>query len=95
MELFVKEYLAHLKLEKNLSANTVSSYKIDINAFVAFIENENINDPSRVTTENIGRFFKLLKDMGLSATSSARYFSSLKGFFFISIKKQVHLKKSN
>ena len=90
MELFVKEYLAHLKLEKNLSTNTVSSYKIDINTFVEFIKNKNINDPSRVTTENISRFFKLLKDMGLSATSSARYFSSLKGFFlYLSRNKYI------
>jgi len=92
MELFVKEYLTHLKLEKNLSANTVSSYKIDINAFVAFIKNENINDPSRVTAENISRFFKLLKDMGLSATSSARYFSSLKGFFLYLLRNKYILK---
>ena len=92
MELFVKEYLAHLKLEKNLSANTVSSYQIDINAFVAFIKNENINDPSRVTTENISRFFKILKDIGLSATSSARYFSSLKGFFLYLLRNKYILK---
>ena len=70
MELFVKEYLAHLKLEKNLSTNTVSSYKIDLNTFVEFIKNKNINDPSRITTENIS-------------------------IFFISVKKQLHLKQSN
>ena len=92
MELFVKEYLAHLKLEKNLSANTVSSYQIDINAFVAFIKNENIDDPSRVTTENISSFFKILKDIGLSATSSARYFSSLKGFFLYLLRNKYILK---
>ena len=92
MELFVKEYLAHLKLEKNLSANTVSSYQIDINAFVAFIKNENINDPSRVTTENISSFFKILKDVGLSATSSARYFSSLKGFFLYLLRNKYIIK---
>ncbi|MDP2366382.1 MAG: site-specific integrase, partial [Ignavibacteria bacterium] len=33
MKLFLKEYLAHLKLEKNLSTNTVSSYKNDLNSF--------------------------------------------------------------
>jgi integrase/recombinase XerD len=92
MELFVKEYLAHLKLEKNLSANTVSSYKIDINTFVEFIVSKNINDPSKVTTENISRFFKLLKDMGLSATSSARYFSSLKGFYLYLLRNKYILK---
>ena len=91
MELFVKEYLAHLKLEKNLSTNTVSSYKIDLNTFVEFIKNKNINDPSRITTENISSFFKILKDIGLSATSSARYFSSLKGFFLYLLRNNYIL----
>ncbi|RPI65012.1 MAG: site-specific tyrosine recombinase XerD, partial [Ignavibacteriales bacterium] len=48
MELFLKEYLAHIKLEKNLSQNTVSSYKIDINAFISFLKDSGIDDPSDI-----------------------------------------------
>lgn len=92
MELFLKEYLAHIKLEKNLSQNTVSSYKNDINAFISFLKNFDINDPSRVSSDDIGKFFKTLRELGLSGSSSARYFSSLKGFFLYLLKNKYILK---
>ncbi len=36
MNIFLKEYLSVLSLEKNLSVNTVSSYKNDISSFIKF-----------------------------------------------------------
>jgi integrase/recombinase XerD len=78
---FLKEYLSLLKLERNLSNNTVSSYKTDISGFLNFLESKNITDLNTVTHLHIANFFKQLQDMGLSNTSAARYYSSLKGFF--------------
>jgi len=92
MELFLKEYLTHLKLEKNLSVNTVSSYKNDLTSFNSFLKDKNIDDPSNVTSEHISVFFKILKEFGLSGTSSARYFSSLKGFFLFLLKNKYIVK---
>lgn len=92
MEEFLKEYLVHLKLEKNLSVNTISSYRNDLTAFLSFLKDKNIIDPSEVNTEHISSFFKLLNELGLSGTSSARYFSSLKGFFLFLIKNKYILK---
>lgn len=92
MEVFLKEYLTHLKLEKNLSINTVSSYKNDLSSFISFLKDKRIDDPSSVTSEHISAFFKLLKKFGLSGTSSARYFSSLKGFFLFLVKNKYILK---
>jgi len=92
MELFLKEYLAHIKLEKNLSQNTVSSYKIDINAFISFLKDSGIDDPSDISSEHIGSFFKTLKELGLLGSSSARYFSSLKGFFLYLLKNKYIVK---
>lgn len=92
MELFLKEYLTHLKLEKNLSVNTVSSYKNDLTSFNSFLKDKNIDDPSNVTSEHISVFFKILKELGLSGTSSARYFSSLKGFFLFLLKNKYIVK---
>jgi integrase/recombinase XerD len=92
MEMFLKEYLAHIKLEKNLSQNTVYSYKNDINAFISFLKNSSIDDPSNVSSDNIGDFFKTLKELGLSGSSSARYFSSLKGFFLYLLKNKYIVK---
>lgn len=92
MEEFLKEYLVHLKLEKNLSVNTISSYRNDLTAFLSFLKDKNIIDPSEVNPEHISSFFKLLNELGLSGTSSARYFSSLKGFFLFLIKNKYILK---
>ena len=92
MELFLKEYLSHLKLERNLSENTVISYKNDITAFISFLSDYKVSDPSEVTTDNIASFFKTLKNFGLTNTSSARYFSSLKGFFLFLQKNNYIVK---
>jgi integrase/recombinase XerD len=92
MELFLKEYLAHIKLEKNLSPNTVSSYKNDINAFISFLKDSGINDPSDISSDHIGSFFKILNELGLLGSSSARYFSSLKGFFLYLLKNKYIVK---
>lgn len=81
MESFLKEYLATLKIEKNLSENTINSYKSDLSSFVNFITQSEIDDLSDIKTTHISSFFKLLKEAGLNETSAARYFSSIKGFF--------------
>ena len=92
MEMFLKEYLAHIKLEKNLSKNTVSSYKNDITAFISYLKNKGKEDPSIISSNDIGGFFKTLNELGLSGSSSARYFSSLKGFFLYLLKNKYILK---
>ncbi len=92
MEMFLKEYLAHIKLEKNLSKNTVSSYKNDITAFISYQKNKGKEDPSIISSNDIGGFFKTLNELGLSGSSSARYFSSLKGFFLYLLKNKYILK---
>jgi integrase/recombinase XerD len=92
MELFLKEYLAHIALEKNLSPNTVLSYRNDINTFITFLNNSGIKDPSDIFSENIDGFFKTLNELGLSGSSNARYFSSLKGFFLYLLKNKYILK---
>ncbi|MBK7631545.1 MAG: site-specific tyrosine recombinase XerD [Ignavibacteriales bacterium] len=92
MELFLKEYLAHIKLEKNLSQNTVVSYKNDISTFINFLKNLRVDDLSIISADHIREFFKTIKELGLSGSSSARYFSSLKGFFLYLLKNKYILK---
>jgi integrase/recombinase XerD len=81
MDIFLKEYLTVLKLEKNLSPNTIASYKNDLSSFLKFIREYNISDLSELKTNHISNFFNSLKNIGLTNSSTARYFSSLKGFF--------------
>ena len=88
MEEFLKEYLAILKLEKNLSENSIASYSNDINKFINFAEEQSITDWSKVSPTVISKYFNLQRDIGLGNTTAARYLSSLKGFFKYLFKKK-------
>ena len=90
MEEFLKEYLSVLRLERNLSENTILSYKNDLTSLLNFLEQKNIDDPSQVSIDHITFFFNSLNKLDLSSTTSARYFSSIKGFFnYLSINKYI------
>lgn len=78
---FVQEYLAYLKLEKNLSEQSVASYYSDLKKFLIFIEEEKHSDLNTITSKIISKYFEIMRDLGLSSSTSARYLSSVKGFF--------------
>jgi integrase/recombinase XerD len=80
MNIFLKEYLSVLKLEKNLSENTVVSYRNDINSLLTYLDEVKITDPSQIRLKQLADYFELLHKIGLSSTSAARYYSSIKGF---------------
>ena len=81
MNIFLKEYLNVLLLEKNLSENTISSYRNDITSLINFLDSYKISDPSQIDHKLLNKFFVSLQEVGLSNTSAARYYSSIKGFF--------------
>lgn len=81
MEAFLKDYLALLRYEKNLSENTVSSYRTDIANFLEYAVERNINDLNSITSNILIDFFELQRKKGIEGKTTARYMSSLKGFF--------------
>ncbi len=81
MNIFLKEYLTVLKLEKNRSDNTIESYKNDISTLFNYLEGYKIEDPSEIKYKHLISFFKAIKNAGLNSSSAARYYSSIKGFF--------------
>lgn len=78
---FLQEYLAYLKLERNLSEQSVSSYSSDINKFLNYIEDQNVTDLNSVKTKLITEYFEVMRDLGISSSSTSRYLSAVKGFF--------------
>lgn len=81
MEIFLKEYLSMLRLEKNLSVNTIASYKSDLMLFLNHLSNSGVDDLNDVNYKHVADFFKQLYNAGLNSSSAARYYSSVKGFF--------------
>lgn len=81
MIVFLKEYLSVLKLEKNLSDNTLHSYKNDLTKFLDYAAEQGIDDLSGITASLISGYFEIQRKIGLGSTTTARYLSSLNGFF--------------
>ncbi|MEW6196202.1 MAG: site-specific tyrosine recombinase XerD [Bacteroidota bacterium] len=81
METFVKEYLTILRFEKNLSDNTIQSYQNDINNFISYLSANNIRDLNEVGPKMISDFFDDQRKKGRDSSTTARYMSSIKGFF--------------
>ena len=73
-------YLDHLRIERGLSLNSVSSYSRDIQKWNDFLVNAGLNYEN-VSSENILDFERALKLSKLASSSINRAVSSLKGFY--------------
>ncbi len=78
---FLEEYLTLLKYEKNLSENTLVSYKIDISKLLFFAEEKGITDVANISASIISEYFALIRKNGAKNSTSSRNLSSVKGFF--------------
>ncbi|GBD89839.1 tyrosine recombinase XerD [bacterium BMS3Abin04] len=81
MDSFLKEYLAILKLERNRSDNTINSYKRDIEKFLLYTTACGISDINEISHNLISEFFDAQNKEGIHTATTARYLSSIKGFF--------------
>ena len=79
-KLLIETFLDSLWLEKNLSQNTIESYKNDLNKFRNFLEK---NNKSVLKADHflILSFLSFLLDKGFSSKTVSRNISSLKSFF--------------
>lgn len=93
MKALLNDYLAVLKLEKNLSENTVVSYRTDLENLLRFAQEKNVSDENEIDYKLLNDFFIELMDLGVSASTSARYLSSFKGFFGY-LKKNEYIQKN-
>ena len=73
-------YLDHLRIERGLSANSISSYGRDLEKFCRFLS-ERQKVYSSLTDQDITEFSVFLKEAKLSLASINRTISGLKGFY--------------
>jgi integrase/recombinase XerD len=69
-----------LTVEKNVSENTASSYRNDLNRYAAFLERCGLSSATKVTEQQISAFLQHLTNAGLSPRTVARTFSAVRGF---------------
>ncbi len=80
MKQHLSTYIHFLELEKNASANTVASYKLDLVRYLEYLEVRKITSPNRVKEQDVVGFLAMLHEIGLSPRSITRNVSTIKGF---------------
>lgn len=81
----LREYLAHLSVERGLSQHTLNAYQRDLSRYVQFLLSEGVTDLNEVTRNLVSRYPEVLRngsDGGnpLSASSAARAVVAVRGW---------------
>ena len=76
-------YLRHVSIERGLSVNTVAAYRRDLGAYLESLAAHGITTPSAISQNDVSTYARELRtraDGPLTASSTARMLSSLRGF---------------
>lgn len=76
-------YVRHVAIERGLSANTVSAYQRDLDAYLVRLESLGITMPGGICAADVTGFVHDIRDRGaasLAPSSTARMLSSVRGF---------------
>jgi integrase/recombinase XerD len=76
----IRSYFDFLRLEKNLSPQSLVSYNYDFQKYRSFLSQEGIRTASKVSEEHISKFIAELRKKNLSPRSTARTLSAIRGF---------------
>lgn len=80
MKNYCRTYLNYLSLEKNASRNTIASYRLDLQRYLAFLERNKVSNIQSVRYDHAVQFLASLRKQGLSPRSVRRALSAVKGF---------------
>jgi integrase/recombinase XerD len=75
----IDAYLDHLRVERALSANTLSAYSTDLVKLARFAEEQGVTDPKGLDLGTVTGWLATLNREGLGARSAARHLSALRG----------------
>jgi integrase/recombinase XerD len=76
----VKNYVRYLKLQRNMSGNTVEAYQRDLKKLLIYLDNESL-DVRDVQLEHLQTFAAGLHDIGIGPRSQCRILSGVRSFF--------------
>ena len=76
----VKKYVRYLKLERNMSPNTLEAYQNDLEKLLAFLKRED-KHVLDVQLEDLQAFAAGLHDIGIGPRSQCRILSGVRSFY--------------
>ena len=80
-----------LRVEKNLSTNSITSYKTDLERYINFLyDGESIRELDSIRQIHIRNFIRFLNDQNLSSSTINRSFSSIRSYHkYLSYEKKI------
>ncbi|MFO0571050.1 MAG: tyrosine recombinase [Polyangiaceae bacterium] len=82
-------YLAHLRVERALSPNTVAGYARDLAKLSGFLDEAGVKDPKQIDLAKLAAWQSSLARSGLGPRSAARHLSSMRGFLRFLLREGV------
>jgi integrase/recombinase XerD len=77
----VRAFLDHLRFERGLSEQTLSSYRHDVVRMAAFLRARGVESPGAAATADLRALLLELKDLGLAPSSIARNVAAVRTYF--------------
>ena len=69
-----------MSLERNASANTIASYRLDLNRYLEYLARQDVASPEAISENHVSGFVMSLRLRPLSARSVTRALSAVRGF---------------
>ncbi len=88
MKSLVKEFINYLAVERGLADNTLDSYNRDLKQFMAFLENEKVDDVQKATRNVIMSYMLFLQKRGRATATVSRHLAALKSFYHFLLREK-------
>lgn len=85
----LEDYVHFLKVERQLSVNTIGSYKRDLNDYLRFMDKAEVKSLDDIDRALILRHMSALKEQGKSHRTIARHISSIRSFHQFLLREKV------
>jgi integrase/recombinase XerD len=80
MDTHYQDYLSMLRVERNVSSQTIDAYKRDLKQYLGYIDDQKIKELSQITPTHIRDYIRILNDRGMAPASISRIISSIRSY---------------
>ena len=80
MDTHYKDYLTMLRVERNVSPQTIDAYKRDINQYLGYLNDSGIKNLSKIKSTHIRNYIRVLNNEGMAPASISRIISSIRSY---------------
>ena len=80
MNTYLQDYLIMLRVERNLSKETLKAYERDLKQYLKFLLDQNIINVAKIEQSHVRKYIRFLDRKGFATSSKARICSSIRSY---------------